>query len=56
VEELPRDKEIVALCKSGQRGYEAYTILKAHGFQKMKVLEGGLLAWPFATEAKETCV
>lgn len=55
LEELPRDKEIVTLCKSGQRGYEAYTILKAHGFEKVKVLEGGLMAWPFATEAKETC-
>ena len=53
--DLPRDREIVALCKSGQRGYEAYTILKAHGFQNVKVLEGGLLAWPFGTEAKETC-
>ncbi len=53
--ELPRDREIVTLCKSGQRGYEAYTILKAHGFRRVKVLEGGLMAWPFATEAKEIC-
>ncbi len=52
---LPRGNKIVVLCKSGQRGYEAYTVLKAHGFQKVKVLEVELLAWPFATETKETC-
>ena len=47
LDEVPRDKEIVVLCKSGTRGYEAYCILKAAGFKNVKVLEGGLIAWPF---------
>lgn len=53
--EVPRDREIVILCKSGTRGYEAYCILKAAGFDKVKVLEGGLIAWPFETETGITC-
>jgi rhodanese-related sulfurtransferase len=47
--ELPDDKdhEIVAYCKISLRGYEAYSILKAAGWKNVKVLEGGLIAWPF---------
>ncbi|MEN6333925.1 MAG: FAD-dependent oxidoreductase [Phycisphaerales bacterium] len=45
--ELPRDKEIVAFCKISLRGYEAALILKAAGFQKVRVMDGGLVMWPF---------
>lgn len=50
--ELPEDKnkEIVTFCKISLRGYEAALVLKAHGYTNVKVLEGGVVAWPFAFE------
>ena len=45
--ELPRDKEIVAFCKVSLRGYEAARILQGAGFHNVSVMEGGLAAWPF---------
>lgn len=50
--ELPEDKnqEIITFCKISLRGYEAAVLLKAHGYTNVKVLEGGIAAWPFALE------
>ncbi|MGB5435818.1 MAG: FAD-dependent oxidoreductase [Maribacter sp.] len=50
--EMPpeKDKEIIAYCKISLRGYEAAVLLKAHGYTNVKVLEGGLAAWPFHKE------
>lgn len=45
--ELPKDKEIVAFCKISLRGYEAALILKAAGFQNVRVMDGGIVMWPF---------
>ena len=46
---LPADKnaEIIAFCKISLRGYEAECILRAHGFTNVKVMEGGIMAWPY---------
>jgi rhodanese-related sulfurtransferase len=41
--ELPRDREILVICRSGQRAYSATRILLQHGF-KARNLSGGLLA------------
>jgi NADPH-dependent 2,4-dienoyl-CoA reductase/sulfur reductase-like enzyme/rhodanese-related sulfurtransferase len=50
--ELPEDKnkEIITFCKISLRGYEAAVLLKAHGYTNVKVLEGGIMAWPFEKE------
>ena len=50
--ELPEDKnkEIVTFCKISLRGYEAALVLQAHGYKNVKVLEGGLVAWPYKRE------
>ncbi|MGB3977068.1 MAG: FAD-dependent oxidoreductase [bacterium] len=50
--ELPQDKnkEIIVYCKISLRGYEAAVALKAHGYTNVKVLEGGIMAWPFTKE------
>ncbi|PRY98769.1 FAD-dependent oxidoreductase [Marinilabilia salmonicolor] len=50
--ELPQDKnkEIVTLCKISLRGYEAAVLLKHHGYKNVKILEGGIAAWPFERE------
>ncbi|MGE4285211.1 MAG: FAD-dependent oxidoreductase [Phycisphaerae bacterium] len=44
---LPKDKEIVTFCKISLRGYEAALILKHRGFKDVKVMDGGLLMWPY---------
>jgi rhodanese-related sulfurtransferase len=50
--ELPedKDKEIITYCKISLRGYEAQLILESHGWRNVKVLEGGIAAWPYARE------
>jgi NADPH-dependent 2,4-dienoyl-CoA reductase/sulfur reductase-like enzyme/rhodanese-related sulfurtransferase len=50
--ELPdnKDTEIITYCKISLRGYEAAVLLKAHGYKQVKVLEGGIMAWPFEKE------
>ncbi|AHF03133.1 FAD-dependent pyridine nucleotide-disulfide oxidoreductase [Marichromatium purpuratum 984] len=52
LDELPADKsqEIILYCKVSMRGYEAAAALKANGWTNVKVLEGGVLAWPYPRE------
>ncbi len=47
LDELPKDKEIIAFCKVSLRGYEAALILKAAGFQNVKFMDGGIAMWPY---------
>lgn len=46
--ELPRDKEIVVSCRSGQRSYFACRILSQHGF-RVRNLTGSYRTWKTAT-------
>ncbi len=50
--EMPQDKdvEIITWCKISLRGYEAALILQANGYKSVKVLEGGIMAWPYKRE------
>jgi NADPH-dependent 2,4-dienoyl-CoA reductase/sulfur reductase-like enzyme/rhodanese-related sulfurtransferase len=50
--DLPADKdrEIVCYCKISLRGYEAAILLRAEGWKNVKVLEGGVMAWPYRRE------
>ncbi len=52
LEELPKDKdtEIITYCKISLRGYEAARTLIANGFTNVKVMEGGIMAWPYHRE------
>jgi len=52
LDEMPKDKntEIITWCKISLRGYEAALILQANGYTNVKVLEGGIVAWPWACE------
>jgi len=47
---LKKDDEIVAFCKISLRGYEAEGILEGAGFENVKVMEGGIVSWPFSLE------
>src|SRR5262245_55500656 len=44
-QELPRDRPIVAQCKSGARSARAMEYLKSVGFKDVKNLRGGIIAW-----------
>jgi rhodanese-related sulfurtransferase len=52
LDELPQDKarEVICFCKMSLRGYEAASLLEAHGWTDAKVMEGGIMAWPFVRE------
>jgi NADPH-dependent 2,4-dienoyl-CoA reductase/sulfur reductase-like enzyme/rhodanese-related sulfurtransferase len=50
--DLPQEKftEIVCFCKISLRGYETALILEANGYTNVKVMEGGIMAWPYPRE------
>jgi len=50
--ELPEEKnaEIICYCKISLRGYEAARVLEGRGWKNVKVMEGGIMAWPFPRE------
>ncbi len=50
--ELPQDRntEIICFCQISLRGYEAAIVLKHNGWKNVKVMEGGVMAWPFPRE------
>ncbi|MFA5321574.1 MAG: FAD-dependent oxidoreductase [Smithella sp.] len=50
--ELPEDKnrEIICYCKISLRGYEAALALEGNGWKNVKVMEGGIMAWPYPKE------
>jgi len=43
--ELPTDRDIVVVCRSGARSARAVAFLREHGFARTWNLRGGLLAW-----------
>lgn len=44
---LDKSKEIIAYCKISLRGYEAALILRNAGFENVKVMDGGVLMYPY---------
>jgi len=52
LKELPEDKnkEIICYCKISLRGYEAALALEGNGWEKVKVMEGGIMAWSYPRE------
>jgi len=50
--EMPPDKnaEIICYCKISLRGYEAARVLMEKGWTNVKVMEGGIMAWPYPRE------
>jgi NADPH-dependent 2,4-dienoyl-CoA reductase/sulfur reductase-like enzyme/rhodanese-related sulfurtransferase len=47
LDELPKDTEIIPFCKISLRGYEAQRILKGAGFENVRFMDGGVVAWPY---------
>ena len=46
--ELPRDREIVVVCRTGIRSREGATILQGAGFTQISSMKGGIQAWSAA--------
>ena len=46
--ELPKDKDIVVVCRSGHRSLSGTAILQKAGFTRVSCLSGGLNAWTAA--------
>jgi NADPH-dependent 2,4-dienoyl-CoA reductase/sulfur reductase-like enzyme/rhodanese-related sulfurtransferase len=53
IQELPRGKKIVTLCKAGLRAYEAQTILEGSGFKDVRIMDGGVEAWPYELKSEK---
>ena len=45
VDELPRDREIVVVCRSGNRSQQGRDILLNAGFEQVTSMTGGLTEW-----------
>ncbi|MCL5947265.1 MAG: rhodanese-like domain-containing protein [Chloroflexi bacterium] len=43
--ELPRDREILLICRSGNRSGRALRLLQAQGFERVSNVSGGMLSW-----------
>ncbi len=52
LDELPKEKdaEIICFCKVSLRGYETALILEENGWTNVRVMEGGIVAWPYKRE------
>jgi len=46
----PERHVVVCYCKISLRGYEAASVLEASSWTNVKVMEGGIMAWPFERE------
>jgi rhodanese-related sulfurtransferase len=50
-EEIDKSKEtIILVCKVGIRAFLSYLQLKQLGFENIKILEGGMNAYPYEVE------
>ncbi|MFC1915393.1 FAD-dependent oxidoreductase [Chloroflexota bacterium] len=47
--ELNKDTEIVTLCETSTRAYQAQRILHGAGFKDIKFMDGSIAAWPYET-------
>ncbi len=43
--EIPRDKEVLVYCRSGNRSQQAIDLLKSHGFTNLVQVEGGIQSY-----------
>ncbi len=48
VSEIPNDRTVVLVCRGGRRSTRAAHVLGCQGYDRVLVLEGGMLAWQSA--------
>jgi rhodanese-related sulfurtransferase len=44
-QELPKDRELLVVCQSGEKSPQASQFLQAQGFTNVKPLRGGIVLW-----------
>ncbi len=45
VKDLPRDRELLLMCRTGGRSHNATQFLAANGFENVSNVSGGIVAW-----------
>lgn len=45
VKDLPRDRELLLMCRTGGRSANATKFLQAQGFENVTNVNGGMVAW-----------
>ncbi len=45
VRDLPRDRELLMMCRTGARSQNATQFLQAQGFENVTNISGGVMAW-----------
>lgn len=48
LDQLPRDRELLFICRSGNRSGQVVAYLQANGWEGVSNVEGGMLAWEAA--------
>jgi rhodanese-related sulfurtransferase len=48
VKDLPRDRELLLMCRTGGRSQNATQFLAANGFENVSNVQGGIMAWHHA--------
>jgi SulP family sulfate permease len=45
IDQIPRDRAIVVVCRGGRRSSRATALLRDRGYENVQVLRGGMIAW-----------
>jgi rhodanese-related sulfurtransferase len=45
LDDLPRDRELLMICRTGSRSQNAAQFLRAQGFENVSNVSGGMVAW-----------
>ncbi|GAA1786283.1 rhodanese-like domain-containing protein [Luedemannella flava] len=45
LDEVPQDRDVVVVCKVGGRSAQVTAYLNANGWERVRNLDGGMLAW-----------
>jgi SulP family sulfate permease len=45
LDRIPRDEPVVLVCRGGRRSTRAAAYLRGRGYEQVRVLEGGMIAW-----------
>lgn len=45
VDEIPREGEVILVCRSGNRSGRVYDYLETLGYRNTKNMNGGMIAW-----------
>lgn len=43
--EIPQDKKLLVICRSGNRSRQAIQILSKHGYKELYNVDGGISSW-----------